>query len=146
VPLEASPRICEGRACERDRAGKLMSVLEERIAEMPATCLEDLFVKARCAHLSGFTDDPLGASIVRDLLKLARVKSTNASRHSLNGEPVAPMSGATSTLKLPWLSYVSHDGNFLDRFGSYARRFTPAVFFISLRGIPAYSQAFQWRA
>jgi hypothetical protein len=68
---------------KRHQLVKLMNELDERIAEMPATTMEGMVAKARCAKAYDEDcrpdcDDPLsmfGASIVRDLLARSEPKT-----------------------------------------------------------------------
>ena len=67
---------------KRDKAISLIAELDEQISEIPATSIEGMIAKARCAKAYDedcypYCDDPLsmfGASIVRDLLAMAEAK------------------------------------------------------------------------
>jgi hypothetical protein len=80
---QKKPRRLLAAGRKRDKANAMMAELDEQIAEMPATSLEGMIAKARCAQAYDKDccpdcDDPLSmfsASIVRDLLAMGEVQS-----------------------------------------------------------------------
>jgi hypothetical protein len=85
-----------------------MNELDERITEMPATTMEGMVAKARCAKVYDEDcrpdgDDPLsmfGASIVRDLLAMATTAAWCPRFCSGVSRPLWPDADATFVFRL----------------------------------------------